>query len=246
MPRKKTQEDFIRESTEIHGNTYDYSKSDYITSDTKLVIICKVHGSFLQKPYNHIRRKQGCNQCGIETNIIKQKGKRKLFGEYLNILNMQDSKEKFNLLFTYNPETGEFKSKFNKNTNINWAGYQTTYINRQMYRTHRIIWTMMTEKIPDEIDHINHNRSDNTWVNLRNVTHIENTRNRTLNQNSKTGVMGVTLTAFNKYKAAFYIENNTEVFGYFDTIEEAGQILIKKRKEYGKYHENHGKKKETS
>lgn len=55
--------EFIKRSIKKHGNLYDYSKSIFISSDTKIEIICKNHGSFFQKPYDHFKH-NGCSACG--------------------------------------------------------------------------------------------------------------------------------------------------------------------------------------
>ena len=55
---------FIEKSKLIHGDKYDYFKVDYIKSKVNVIITCKVHGDFLQRPGNHIRLKQGCPKCG--------------------------------------------------------------------------------------------------------------------------------------------------------------------------------------
>ena len=47
-------EDFISKSKELHGDLYDYSKVKYTTCCTKVIIICKKHGEFLQDPSNHM------------------------------------------------------------------------------------------------------------------------------------------------------------------------------------------------
>lgn len=60
--RNKTTEEIIRESIKIHGNKYDYSLTNYINSLTKIEIICKEHGSFFQKPYDHLIGKK-CPKC---------------------------------------------------------------------------------------------------------------------------------------------------------------------------------------
>jgi very-short-patch-repair endonuclease len=65
MPRPSmTTEEFIRRSKEVHGEAYDYSKVDYKGLDTKVGIICKIHGEFEQTPHGHLR--QGCKRCGVE------------------------------------------------------------------------------------------------------------------------------------------------------------------------------------
>ena len=62
--RKLTNENFIENAIIIHGNKYDYSKVDYLNSNTKVIIICKMHGEFKQNPHSHIgKQKHGCPKC---------------------------------------------------------------------------------------------------------------------------------------------------------------------------------------
>ena len=39
-------EDFIERAKDVHGDKYDYSKSEYINKNTKVCIICPEHGEF--------------------------------------------------------------------------------------------------------------------------------------------------------------------------------------------------------
>ena len=50
MSRKKTREEFIAEAKAIHGDRYDYSKVVYMDANTKVSIICPIHGEFWQIP----------------------------------------------------------------------------------------------------------------------------------------------------------------------------------------------------
>ena len=59
-----TTEEWIEKALEKHGDKYDYSKSNYINSVTDIIIICKEHGEFKQKPYNHLKY-NGCSKCGL-------------------------------------------------------------------------------------------------------------------------------------------------------------------------------------
>lgn len=68
--KKQTTEDFIKKAQQIHGNKYDYSKVDYISSNTKVLIICPEHGDFYQLPYAHLNG-QGCPECN-KINLRKQ------------------------------------------------------------------------------------------------------------------------------------------------------------------------------
>lgn len=60
---KYSQEEIINKAKEVHGNKYNYSKVNYITSKTKITIICPIHGEFKIQPTNHINSKQGCPKC---------------------------------------------------------------------------------------------------------------------------------------------------------------------------------------
>jgi hypothetical protein len=61
--KKQTTEDFIEKANIIHNNKYDYSLVDYITTSTKVKIICQSHGIFLQSPTHHVSSKHGCPMC---------------------------------------------------------------------------------------------------------------------------------------------------------------------------------------
>jgi hypothetical protein len=61
MPKLVNNEYFIEKSKIKHFDNYDYSKVNYINNSTDIIIICKKHGEFLQKPAVHLRG-SGCNQ----------------------------------------------------------------------------------------------------------------------------------------------------------------------------------------
>lgn len=56
-------EQFIERAKKVHGDKYDYSKTEYINSSTKVCIICPIHGEFWQRPTEHLRGR-GCKKCG--------------------------------------------------------------------------------------------------------------------------------------------------------------------------------------
>jgi predicted nucleic-acid-binding Zn-ribbon protein len=55
--------EFIEKAREIHGDKYDYSKVEYISTRQKVVIICPIHGEFLQLPSGHLTGYK-CIKCG--------------------------------------------------------------------------------------------------------------------------------------------------------------------------------------
>jgi len=62
---------FIERAREIHGDKYDYSKSNYSGADDRLIIICPEHGEFTQTPSKHLLHKRGCRRCASIINAEK-------------------------------------------------------------------------------------------------------------------------------------------------------------------------------
>lgn len=56
---------FIGKSVNIHGNRYDYTKTNYKSNKEKVNIICKKHGDFKQEPSSHLKG-SGCPICRNE------------------------------------------------------------------------------------------------------------------------------------------------------------------------------------
>jgi len=75
-----TQQSFIERSKNKHGELYDYSKTEVISKNDKVVIICNIHGEFEQLPGNHIKG-QGCPSCA---QILRTKNQRYTSQEFIN------------------------------------------------------------------------------------------------------------------------------------------------------------------
>lgn len=58
-----SKEEFIEKSKKVHGEKYDYSKVEYKGIQTKVCIICPIHGEFWQRPSDHLNN-HGCDYCG--------------------------------------------------------------------------------------------------------------------------------------------------------------------------------------
>lgn len=71
-------------------------------------------------------------------------------------------------------------------------------------KVHRIIY-LLANKVVDSskvIDHINGNPSDNSMINLREVSYKENRRNLKIDKRNLTGVTGVSLHSNNTYRSS--------------------------------------------
>lgn len=60
--KKLSQEELILRFNKIHNNKFDYSLVEYNNLDTKIKIICPVHGVFEQTPRNHLLGND-CFEC---------------------------------------------------------------------------------------------------------------------------------------------------------------------------------------
>jgi len=96
----------------------------------------------------------------------------------------------------------------------------------------------MNGEIPEEVDHINHNKSDNRWDNLRAVSHIENGRNQSKHTTNTSGYTGVYKVKC-KYMARIYVDGKYKNLGTYDDIEDARDARIYAEYYYN-FHDNHG------
>ena len=63
-------DEFIDKAKLIHGDKYDYSLVEYVTTYTKVKIICPIHGEFEQSPNSHLRG-SNCHECAKITGSSK-------------------------------------------------------------------------------------------------------------------------------------------------------------------------------
>ena len=60
--KRLTINEFIEKAREVHGDKYNYDAVKYDNINTKITIICPIHGNFEQIPMNHLLG-QGCPKC---------------------------------------------------------------------------------------------------------------------------------------------------------------------------------------
>lgn len=142
-------------------------------------------------------------------------------------------------IFDYNPETGDLIWKVTRLSyrgcvvpgaiaGTNSHGYIAVTVNQRFYRAHRIVWLLMTGEWPPktmDLDHINGDRSDNRWCNLRLATRSQNNWNKPVQANNPHGVSGVYQRTYRtgntKWHARVYVDRKPILLGHFDTMEEA-------------------------
>lgn len=158
--------------------------------------------------------------------------------------NKEPTQAQLKELYDYDPDTGFLfrkKRKVRQEYRAKAGSYIKVHLGDKWYCGHRIIWMMVYGHWPDEIDHINGNRTDNRLCNLRNVTHHENTRNLCKSKNNTSGVTGVHWCAYHeKWAARIKVDYKLLYLGNFSNKEDA--ITARKAAEvkYG-FHQNHGR-----
>lgn len=135
-------------------------------------------------------------------------------------------------ILTYNPETGQFVWRLSVSRFIGKtagykqrSGYIVININYTLFYAHRLAWLYMTSEWPPElIDHINGDKSDNRWSNLRLANKSQNAANTKLLSTNKSGKRGVSWDKINeKWVAQIRSDGKIRKIGRFLTIEEAAK-----------------------
>lgn len=121
------------------------------------------------------------------------------------------------------------------------SGYVSIHVDNKQYRAHRLVWLYMTGLWPEnEIDHVNHEKDDNRWRNIRDVTRSTNQRNQLIGSVNTSGFLGVGWSVKRKkWYAHIRLDGTSKHLGYFKTRSKAINARIAANSEYG-FHENHG------
>ena len=85
--------EFIEKAKKIHGDKYDYSKVNYVNAQTKVCIICPVHGEFWQTAGSHLCN-HGCPECANDKMRLK-------YINFVNKANIKHNNRYSYPIFTY-------------------------------------------------------------------------------------------------------------------------------------------------
>jgi hypothetical protein len=153
-----TNEEFVDKAKQIHGDIYDYSKVDYKTSNKEVIIICKTHGEFLQKPVIHYWNKAGCPKCAnknVTTYEFIEKAI-KIHGDKYDYSKVIYKNSNENVIIICK-EHGYFLQK--PNNHLNSAGCQKCNNS----------YTLTTEEFIEKSKLIHKNRYDYSKINYKNT-----------------------------------------------------------------------------
>lgn len=148
------------------------------------------------------------------------------------------SVERLKQVLSFDPETGIFTWIYGQRAGCK-AGYKLSQghiaitVDGVPFYAHRLAWLYVNGKWPDEmIDHINGDRADNRFWNLRSCNRAINAQNqRKASKNNKCGFLGV-----HKFRDKFEaqirdpIAKKIRSLGRFDTAQEAGAAYIRAKR----------------
>lgn len=150
-------------------------------------------------------------------------------------------------VLNYCPDTGIFTWTRTVNARATKNSVAGTYDSRgylkigwkgKAYLAHRVAFYLMRGEFPEEqIDHINGDRSDNRWINLRRCVDGSNNQNNKRLKNNTSGCTGVSwVKGRNKWRAQLYINGKTRFLGHFDDRKVAEDVYVnEKRKAHPLY-----------
>lgn len=144
------------------------------------------------------------------------------------------SQQELRQIFGYDPDTGAlwfrdvrtWGGKIVATSHAHRDGYRVVRMpgTTKWLRSHRIVWKWMTGEEPAaDVDHINGDKADNRWENLRLATRSQNMANRARPRCKRSdlpkGVVYCKRTG--KYRAAITVNYRSIKLGRFATAEEA-------------------------
>ena len=145
-------------------------------------------------------------------------------------------------LLSYDPDTGAFVWVRPSSVRVRVVDVAGTVRNRYVriridntsYLAHRLAWLYMTGEWPiDQIDHVNRDKQDNRWANLRQASASQNGANCDKRARNTSGHKGVT---WHRRNARWQVYVGRTYVGQFDHVEDAAEAYARTAAQhYGTY-----------
>lgn len=147
-------------------------------------------------------------------------------------------------LLHYNPLTGLFNWRIdigyrtkagNAAGSKHHQGYIFIGIDRKQYGAHRLAWFYMTGTSPSNIDHIDGDRANNAYSNLREASRAQNSQNiRKARSTSSTGLLGA-VKNHGRWNAKITVGGKRHYLGTYDTPLEAHLVYVEAKRKLHEY-----------
>lgn len=125
---------------------------------------------------------------------------------------------------------------------LRWIGTKSKYLawfvgcsrtRRKVFYVHRLVYQAFAGDIPEgyQIDHIDRDRNNNSFENLRLATVHQNRMNSPLRKNVTSKYLGVALFRNGKWRTSIQVKGKIRHIGYFVAEEEAAKAYDKAARE---------------
>lgn len=149
--------------------------------------------------------------------------------------------ERLRSILYYDPETGIFSCRTQRGPRgagdilgaINDCGYVVMEIDHRRYLGHRLAFLYQTGAWPKEtVDHINGQRADNRWMNLRDVPHRTNIENfRKIRRSTQSGLLGAHKKGA-RWRSGITVDGKQVNLGTFDTAQQAHEAYLSAKRQH--------------
>lgn len=149
---------------------------------------------------------------------------------------------------SYNKETGVFRWKLKNSNRIKvgdiagniskTTGYIYIRINKKLYPAHRLAWIYVNKNKPKYfIDHINGDKLDNRFINLREATNSQNKMNAGKHIDNTSGYVGVFFERrIKKWRSQIHVNGKRLQLGCFkNPVSAAMEYDLAAKKHHGKF-----------
>jgi hypothetical protein len=108
-------------------------------------------------------------------------------------------------------------------------GYVAVGYRAKVFRMHRVLFLHYHGYLPEEVDHIDGNPTNNCVANLRAATHAQNTRNAKIRKNSTSGVKNVRRRGGDRWEVRLRVDGRCVSFGCFASLADASAVAAEAR-----------------
>ncbi|MDI9768186.1 HNH endonuclease [Pantoea dispersa] len=160
------------------------------------------------------------------------------------------NKEYLRKFFIYQPANGLLRWRVSRSRQskrldvagkINFAGYREVMVEGRSILAHRIAFFWVHGFWPEQVDHKNRCRSDNSISNLRPASQSQNQQNQRLRSTNTSGIKGV---CWDKRKGLWYsrvgVNGKVISLGYYEDKFSAACAVFSARNNYHGVYCNHG------
>lgn len=146
-------------------------------------------------------------------------------------------------IFTYEPDTGLLRRHSGGRKPYPWrrtgkdGRYLVCTIGTKNIYLHRAVFLYHHGYLPEQVDHVDRDTTNNRVENLRAATNAENQYNGRRKSNNRSGAKGVVFHKACKSKpwqAKIVVDKRTVSLGYYATVEQASNAYEQGAKQFAK------------